>query len=138
MGEGQLLRRLITGLTMAHLLLGPVQKQRALLIEELLKVGSLPGFFDACFVFANDIEVHQRQIHLGQLQALTQQPAIHPGLSPVQLPVVDGDRGKVAAKGFHLFQYVALRVITVGTTAHGQALVLAFKAHFGLIPGTAP
>ena len=98
---------------MLHLLPRPVQEQRALLIEELLKAWRLESLVQYGFASADDIEVHQRQVNVIEPEFLAHQPAIHLDLGPVQLPMVGGLGGEVATVGLDFFQAVGVRVVAV-------------------------
>ena len=82
-GETQALRRAVAGIAVLHFLLGPAEEQRALPVEERLQLRRLGTLAEHGLAFADDIEVHQRQVDLGQPKFLAHQPAIHFDLSPV-------------------------------------------------------
>mgnify|MGYP006189043475 CR=1 FL=1 len=85
-----------------ELLWDPVQPLHLALVylqtvEELLKLLGTALLFDQGLFIAVDIQVHQRQAQCRQLALLAQQPAIDPGLGPVQFAVVVGYARRIAA-----------------------------------------
>ena len=138
MGKRQALRASVACRTVLHLLPGPVQEQRALLIEELLKVGCIEPLVQHGFAFADDVEVHQRQVDMIEPEFLAHQPAIHLDLGPVQLPMVGGLGSEVATVGFDFFQAVGVRVVAVRPAPHLELLVIALQGDLVLIVRAAP
>ncbi|MNI19747.1 hypothetical protein D3C73_731940 [compost metagenome] len=132
-----LLRGSIARLTMGHFLLGPLQEQTAMMLEELLEVLGTERLDQAGFLLADDVEVHQRHIDLRQRHLLAHQPAVDLGLGPMQLPMVGGLLAEVAAIGFDFLQAVLRRVVAVRPAPDLQGLILAFQCDFALIPITA-
>jgi hypothetical protein len=51
----------------------------------------------------------------------------------VQVAVVVGDAGELAAEGLHLLDQVLVRVVAVGAAAHVQQAVVAFERDFGAV-----
>ncbi|MNH01920.1 hypothetical protein D3C79_611450 [compost metagenome] len=137
-GECQGLQALIAQGLALQLLLGPVQEDRALGIEKLLELLGAALLLDQGLFIAVDIQVDQRQAQRRQLALLAQQPAVNPGLGPVQLAVVVGLARQVATVGLDFFETVEPRVVTVGAAAHLQCRILAFETDFGLIALAAP
>ena len=123
---------------MGHFLLGPVQKQRAMMFEELLQLLSAERLDQTGFLFADDVEIHQRQVDLRQLQLAAHQPAVDLRLRPVQLPVVGRLFAQVAAIGFDFFQAVLPGIIAIRPALHVQGFVRAFQGDFTLITVAAP
>ncbi|MNZ81084.1 hypothetical protein D3C78_997410 [compost metagenome] len=131
--EAQALQPGVTPCHALQLLFCPAQEHRALGIEELFERLSTAVLFDQGLGIAVDIQVHQRQVDVGQLALLTKQPAIDLGLGPVQLPMVVGLARQVAAVGFDFFQAVQLRVVAICPAPHLQGRKLPLKADLGLI-----
>jgi hypothetical protein len=121
-----------------QLLCGPRHEAFALVRKQRGQVGGALRFAQHRLLAAADVVVDQRQVHLGQLARLAQQVAVHAQLRPVQVAVVGGDAGKLAAVGLDLFKQVLRRVVAVGAAAHRERPVLAAERHLGLVAGTAP
>ncbi|MNH11283.1 hypothetical protein D3C79_707920 [compost metagenome] len=115
-----------------QLLFGPVQEDRALAVEVLLKLQRTAALFDQGLAVAVDIQVHQGQVDFAELTLLAEQPAIDSGLGPVQLPMIIRLARQVAAVGLDFLQAIELRVIAVGPAAHLQGAKLPFKADLSL------
>ena len=96
------------------------------------------GFDQAGFLFADDVEIHQRQIDLLQLQFLAHQPAVDFRLRPVQLAVIGRLPAQVAAIGFDFFQAVLRRVVAIRPALDLQLAEFALQSHFALVLLTAP
>ncbi|MNJ56445.1 hypothetical protein D3C77_519910 [compost metagenome] len=138
MGKTQALQPGVAHCHALQLLLRPVQKQRALGVEELFKHLRTAVLFNQGLGIAVDIQVHQRQIDVGQLALLTEQPTIDLGLGPVQLSMIVGLTRQVATVGLDFLQAVQLRVIAICPAAHVQVSKLPLKADFSLITRTPP
>ncbi|MNP29807.1 hypothetical protein D3C76_1228480 [compost metagenome] len=138
MGKRQLLRRLVTPLAMDRFLFGPVQEQATMVFEELPEFGGVEGLDQTGFLFADDIEIHQRQVDLRQVEFAAHQPAIDFSLCPVQLTVVGRLLAQVAAVGLDLFQAVLPGVIAIRPAPDRQALKRTFESDFTLVAITAP
>ena len=76
------------------------------MLEKQSQLWRAEGLDQTGFLFADDVEVHQRQIDPGQFQLLAHQPAVDLRLCPVQLAVVGGLFTQVAAVGFDFFQAI--------------------------------
>ena len=115
---------------------GPVAKAPAALLEKVLqRCGGVP-LGQHRLVLRRHVEVHQRQLDLGQTALRAQQRAVDLHLRPVQCAAVGGHRVQIAAKGLDLLDAPALRVVAVGAAAHGQAVELAADADFGFVAVT--
>ena len=104
-----------------------------MLVEERFQLNGLKVLAKQGFAFADDIEIHQREVDLCKAELLAHQPAIHLDLGPVQLPVVGRLGVQVAAIGFHFFQAIGVRVVTVRPAPHLELQVLALQCHFVLV-----
>lgn len=113
MGKAQLLRRQIARLAMGHFLFSPMQEQTALLLEELSQGVDAERLDQTGFLFADDVEIHQRQIDLLQIQLATHQPAVDFRLRPVQLTVIGRLFAQIATVGFDFFEAVLRWVVAV-------------------------
>jgi hypothetical protein len=82
---------------------------------------ALKDFDQTGFLFADDVEVHQRQIDLLKLEFLAHQPAVDLRLRPVQLTVVGRLLAQVATVGFDFFQAVLRGVVAVRPALDLQA-----------------
>ncbi|MNF80558.1 hypothetical protein D3C84_628040 [compost metagenome] len=137
MGKGQLLRCPIAPFAMGHLLFGPMQEPRTMRLEKRLQLIDAKRFDQTGFLLADDIEIHQCQIDVCQIEFSAHQPTVDFRLGPVQLPVVGRLFAQVATVGLHLFQAVLHRVIAVRPALDGQRLKASFKGDFALIAVTA-
>lgn len=133
MGKAKVLRRSITRITVRHFLFGPMQKQAALVLEEVLQGLGVEGFDQAGFLLADDVEIHQRQVDLLHIELAAHQPAVNLGLRPVQLPMIGRLLAQVATVGFDLFEAVLRRVVAIRPALDLQLQVLAFQRDFTLI-----
>ncbi|MNN22526.1 hypothetical protein D3C81_1358850 [compost metagenome] len=123
---------------MGHFLFGPLQEQRALLLEKGLEGFGAEGLDQAGFLLADDIEIHQRQIDLLKFEFAAHQPAVDLRLCPVQLAVIGRLLTQVATVGFDFFQAGLRRVVAVRPALDLQLQKLAFEHHFALILFAAP
>ncbi|MNK96602.1 hypothetical protein D3C87_1168920 [compost metagenome] len=137
-GKRQLLRRPVAPFAMSHFLLGPAQEPCAMLLEEQLQLRGTERLDQTGFLFADDVEIHQRQIDLLKIQFAAHQPAVDFRLGPVQLSVVGRLLAQVAPVGLDLFQAVLRGIVAVRPALDGQALVMAFEGHFTLVAFAAP
>ncbi|MNQ94510.1 hypothetical protein D3C85_1100300 [compost metagenome] len=138
MGKGQALRSQIAPFSMGDFLFGPLQEPRAMSFEELLQLGGVERLDQAGFLFADDVEVHQSQIDLRQIQFPAHQPAVDFHLGPMQLTVVGRLFAQVAAVGLDLLQAVLPGVIAIRPALDRQGLILALKGNFALVTLAAP
>lgn len=116
-----------------RLRLGPLHEAAALLVEVRPQLGGAGTDLETGFLVAVHVQVDQRQVYRFQPALAAHQPAIDPGLCPVQLPVVVRLAGQVAAMGLDLFQAVARRDVAVGTSAHLQIAENALQCHLRLV-----
>ena len=121
-----------------QLLLGPVEEQRAMLLEEQAQRLGRAFFVQDGFLLAGDIEIHERHAQHGQVQLLAQQVAIDARLRPVQLAVVGGHGVQFAPVGLDFFQLAPRRVVAIGAAPHAQRPEVAAQADFTLIIIVAP
>ncbi|MNY11180.1 hypothetical protein D3C86_1441950 [compost metagenome] len=138
MGKGQALGGQIAPFSMGDFLFGPLQEPRAMSFEELLQLGGVERLDQAGFLFADDVEVHQSQIDLRQIQFPAHQPAVDFHLGPMQLAVVGRLFAQVAAVGLDLLQAVLPGVIAIRPALDRQGLILALKGDFALVTLAAP
>ncbi|CAM5580660.1 hypothetical protein SSTU70S_03028 [Stutzerimonas stutzeri] len=132
-GEFQRVQRQITLRAVGHLLLGPGEEARALRLEELAQLVGAVTFDQQRFLLAEHVEIHQRQLDFRQSARLAEQPAVDLGLRPMQQAMVGRLAGEVAAEGLDLLQAVALRIVAIGPTAHGERTERAFQGDFALV-----
>ena len=123
---------------MGQFLFGPAHETLALPGEQRGQFLAAAGFLQHRFLLAANVEIHQRQVDLRQPFLLAHQVAIDAQLRPVQVAMIVGQAGKLAAIGLHFFQQLAPGIVAVGPTPHVQRAVLCRQRHFALVALAAP
>ncbi|VFT57010.1 Uncharacterised protein [Pseudomonas aeruginosa] len=98
-GKAQREQSAVASLAVREFLLGPGEKRLALGFEEDPQVVGALALDETRFLVAADLQVDQRQFDFLQLPFGAEQPAVDPGLGPVQVPVVGRLQGEVATVG---------------------------------------
>eukprot|EP01022_Parablepharisma_sp_SALTPOND_P029704 TRINITY_DN743_c2_g1_i1.p1 TRINITY_DN743_c2_g1~~TRINITY_DN743_c2_g1_i1.p1 ORF type:complete len:1374 (+),score=494.59 TRINITY_DN743_c2_g1_i1:672-4793(+) len=124
--------------TMREFLRGPGHEAFALLREKRGQLIATAVLLEAGLLLAADIEIHQRQLDILQPLLLAQQMPIDAQLRPVQVAMIVGDAGQLAAIGLHLFQQGPRGVVAIGATAYLQGAMLTRQRHFALVGLAAP
>ncbi|MNM59535.1 hypothetical protein D3C81_707900 [compost metagenome] len=138
MGEGHAGELRVAAGAVRHFLFGPVEEQRAMLLEEGTQRPGRAFLVHERFLLARDIEIHERHAQHGQVQLLAQQVAIDARLRPVQLAVVGGHGVQVAPVCLDFFQLAPRRVVAIGAAPHVQGSEVAGQADFALVIIVAP
>ena len=123
---------------MRQFLLGPGEKRLALALEEQPQLVGPHPLDEAGLLLAADLQVDQRQFDFLQLPFGAEQPAVDPGLGPVQVPVVGRLQGEVTAVGLDFLQAVRLRIVAIRPAAHLQVAVASAQRHLALVVSGAP
>ena len=105
---------------MGHLLFGPGDEALALGLEVLAQVFGVAAFGEHRLLLRAHVQIHQGHVNVRQLLLLTQQPAIHLGLRPVQVAVRCGLAVQPPFEGLDLVDALLRGVIAIGPAAHAQ------------------
>ena len=138
MNEPQLAQSRIPSPTVGHLATRPFQEGTALGLEELLERRGVDVLDQYRLLAARHVEVDQRDPQPVERQLLAHEPAVHPGLRPVQMAMIGGHGGEVAAMGLDLLELLKLRVVAVRPAPHAQRAEGAGEADLGLVMRRSP